>query len=188
MQNAAPAKDGANLPAETEWVRFRQSSIHGLGGFAKTDLPLGRTLLEYVGEKIDKAESIRRCERNNVFIFSLNEQFDLDGDVPWNPARFINHSCSPNSEAQLVDDRIWLVAARDIGAGEEITFNYGFDLENYRDYPCACGSPNCVGFIIGEEFFEHVRKQNAQSERKDSETLAKCSQHHGGTTAAAARA
>jgi uncharacterized protein len=41
-----------------------------------------------------------------------------------------------------------------------VTFNYGFDLEDYRQYPCRCGSPDCVGFIVAEEFFEHVRRQS----------------------------
>ena len=144
---------------ETELVVFRASAVHGLGGFAKSDISKDTRILEYLGERIDKQESGRRCEANNVFIFSLNDLQDLDGNVSWNPARFLNHSCSPNCEAQLDQDRIWIIAARDIRAGEELTFNYGFDLEDYRDFPCSCGSPGCVGFIVAEEFFEHVRAQ-----------------------------
>ena len=144
---------------QPELVIFKQSPIHGRGGFAKCDITKGAIVLEYKGELIDKQESARRCEQNNVYIFGLNERHDLDGNVDWNPARFVNHSCSPNCEAVLEDDRIWLVASSDIRAGEELTFNYGFDLQNYREYPCGCGSPNCVGFIVAEEFFDHVRKQ-----------------------------
>ena len=128
------------LPSETELVAFRPSSIHGFGGFARTDLPRGTRILEYVGEEITKSESLRQCEANNPYIFALNEDVDLDGNVAWNPARFINHSCAPNCDAQLQAGRIWLVAQRDIRAGEEITFNYGFDLEDYREYPCHCGA------------------------------------------------
>jgi SET domain-containing protein len=135
-----------------------------LGGFAKSNLVKGVTILEYLGEKIDKQESARRCAENNVYIFSLNEQVDIDGNCDWNPARFLNHSCSPNCEAQFDEDHIWFIATRDIMAGEELTFNYGFDLENYRDYPCGCGSSDCVGFIVAEEFFEHVRRQNRSME------------------------
>jgi SET domain-containing protein len=145
---------------ETKYLVFRDSPIHGVGGFAKCDIRSGIFLLEYLGEKIDKQESVRRCEQNNAYIFALNEREDIDGNVPWNPARYLNHSCCSNCEAQLADDRIWLVATRDIRAGEEITFNYGFDLENYHEYPCYCGSPNCVGFMVAETFFEHVRRQN----------------------------
>jgi SET domain-containing protein len=144
---------------ETEGVIFKASSIHGLGGFAKMDFARGARILEYVGEKIDKQESARRCEANNVYIFDLNDRQDIDGNVDWNSARFLNHSCTPNCEALLDEDRIWLVAKLDIRAGEELTFNYGFDLEDYHDHPCHCGSANCVGFIVAEEFFDHVRKQ-----------------------------
>jgi uncharacterized protein len=146
-------------PPETEWLRFGPSSIHDFGAFARRDLPKGARLLEYVGQKIDKQVSIRRCEDNNEYIFTLNEREDLDGNVEWNPARFINHSCAPNCDAELEAGRIWIVASRAIRAGEEITFNYGFDLEDYRMYPCRCGAPGCVGFIVAEEFFEHVRRQ-----------------------------
>ncbi len=146
---------------ETELVVFKNSGIHGIGGFAKRKTLSGTALIEYVGQKIDKAESVRRCEQNNVFIFSLNELQDIDGEVPSNPARWLNHSCSPNAEAHLADDRIWLLAACDIEAGDEITFNYGFDLENYRDYPCKCGAPSCVGFVVAEEFFDLVRTASA---------------------------
>lgn len=149
----------ASVPRETELVIFRESSIHGLGGFARNDIAKGTRVLEYLGQRIDKRESVRRCEANNVYIFCLNDQYDLDGDVSWNPARFVNHSCSPNCEALLEEDRIWLIACRPIRAGEELTFNYGFDLENYREYPCHCGSPACVGFMVAEDYFEHVRRQ-----------------------------
>lgn len=128
-----------------------------MGGFANANIVSGTLVLEYVGQRIDKAESNRRCEEDNRFIFMLDEEWDLDGDVPENPARFLNHSCSPNCEAQEVAGQIWIVALRDIRLGEELTFNYGYDLEVYRDHPCACGSPQCVGYIVAEEFFDHVR-------------------------------
>jgi len=140
---------------------FRASPIHGLGGFAKTAIGKGTRVVEYVGERISKSESLRKCEGNNEFIFSLNDEQDLDGDVAWNPARLLNHSCAPNCEAELQEDRIWIVALRDIPAGEEITFNYGYDLVDYRDYPCRCGAPDCVGYVVAEEYFEHVLSREA---------------------------
>jgi SET domain-containing protein len=138
-------------------VAFKPSAIHGLGGFAARDIAKGPRVLEYLGDVIDKQESLCRCEQNNQYIFSINDQQDMDGAVEWNPARLINHSCEPNCDAVCEDGRIWLVANRSIGAGEEVTFNYGFDLADYRDYPCACGATNCVGFIVAAEFFDHVR-------------------------------
>ena len=61
---------------------------------------------------------------------------DLDGNLPWNNARLINHSCEPNCEAITEDHQIFIYALRDIKAGEELFFNYGFDLESYEDHPC----------------------------------------------------
>ncbi len=145
--------------AETDLVVFQSSPIHGTGGFARADIPSGTRIIEYVGEIITKQESLARCERNNEYIFAIDEAHDLDGNVDWNPARFLNHSCEPNCEAQLMDGRIWLVAIRKIRAGEEITFNYCYDLEDYREHPCRCGAVSCVGYIVAEEFFEHVRGQ-----------------------------
>ena len=138
-------------------IEFRASPIHGTGCFALADISMGSRIIEYVGNKIDKQESVRQCQLNNPFVFFLDPDHDLNGQVEWNPARFLNHSCSPNCEAELIEGRIWIVARRDIRAGEEITFNYGYDLECFREYPCHCGSPDCVGFILAEEFHASLR-------------------------------
>lgn len=139
-------------------LEFRESPIHGTGAFAAAAMSAGTRVVQYLGRKITKAESMRQCELNNPFIFCLDNDHDLNGDVAWNPARFLNHSCTPNCEAQHLDDGIFFVAIRDIEAGEEVTFNYGYDLENFREYPCHCGSPECVGYIVAEEFHEPLRR------------------------------
>ena len=133
------------------------SAIHGLGVFAQRAISKDEIIVEYSGEKISKAESIERCSEGNSFIFYLDEQFDLDGNVEWNPARFLNHSCSPNCAVESVEDQLLVVAQRAIGAEEELTFNYGYDFTDYRDHPCYCGSEACVGYILAEEFHEIVR-------------------------------
>jgi uncharacterized protein len=134
-----------------EWLEIRSSPIHGTGVFARSLIRSGMRVIEYVGERISKSESLRRCELGNPYIFSVSDDFDIDGEVEWNPARFINHSCSPNCEAQLIRNRIWVVTLEEIPAGGELTFNYGYDLEEYKDYPCRCGAPNCVGYIIAAD-------------------------------------
>lgn len=146
---------------ETEWISFRRSRIHGMGGFARKDVPAGTQVIEYVGRRVTKAESLQLCEANNPFVFALDDEHDLDGSGEWNLARFINHSCEANCETELDEEegRVWIQALRDIKAGEELSFNYGYDLSEYRDHPCQCGAPNCVGFIVAEEFFDHVRRQ-----------------------------
>lgn len=114
-------------------------------------------MIEYIGQKISKAESLERCCKGNHCIFYLDAEHDLDGDVPWNAARVLNHSCGSNCDAELLCGHIWIVANRDISAGEEITFNYNFDLVDYKEHPCHCGSPKCVGYIVAEEFFALFR-------------------------------
>lgn len=138
-------------------IDVRLSAIHGQGGFASKAIPAGTRVVEYQGERIDKHESRRRCAQNNQFIFYLNQQFDIDGDVDWNPAKWLNHCCTPNCEAELIEGRIWIVAKRNIAAGEELTFNYGYDLENVHEYPCSCGSPSCLGVILAEEHHAQFR-------------------------------
>jgi SET domain-containing protein len=157
--NQAVESDG--IICETELIQFRRSTIHGTGGYARTNIARGTRLIEYVGTKITKAESEVQCEGDNVYIFTLDDEHDLDGNVEWNPARFVNHSCAPNCEAEWDEDRLWIVAFRDIQPGEELTFNYGYDLEDYREHPCLCGTPECVGFIVAEEHFDQVRNQAA---------------------------
>jgi len=143
---------------ESENIRIGPSPIHGQGGFATKFMPKGTRVVEYLGERISKAESVRRCEAQNWFIFGLDEEFDLDGNVEWNPARFLNHSCGPNCEAVCEQGRVWIVALRYIQPGEEITFNYGYDLTDYAEHPCQCGASNCVGYIVAEELFDHVAR------------------------------
>ena len=163
MENmlATQTRETGDLICETELIQFRRSRIHGTGGYARKNISKGTKLIEYVGRKITKAESEVQCEGDNVYIFTLDDQHDLDGNVDWNPARFINHSCGPNCEAEWDEDRLWIVALRDIQPGEELSFNYGYDLEDYREHPCLCGASECVGFIVAEEYFEQVRKQRA---------------------------
>lgn len=124
-----------------------------MGGFARCRVRKGTPLIEYVGERITKAEAAKRVEADNPFIFCLDDEFDVDGDVTWNPARFLNHSCEPNAEAEIFGDQIWILALRDIRPGEEITFNYSYDMENYEEHRCRCGSAKCVGYMVAEEFF-----------------------------------
>ena len=85
-----------------------------------------------------------------------------------NPARYLNHSCQPNCEARLIRGGIWMVALRDIPAGEELTFNYGYDLTDWRSHPCRCGAADCVGYMVAEEFFPQIRRLREHLEPPDS--------------------
>ena len=113
--------------------------------------------MEYVGPLITKEEAARQLECLNEYIFTLNDKFDIDGSVDYNIARYINHSCDPNCESDIKKDRVWIYAVRDIKEGEELTYNYGYDLDDYEHRPCECGAKTCVGFMVAEDDFEKVR-------------------------------
>ena len=157
---------------KSKWVEVRDSVIHGRGVYSACLIPEETEVIEYVGELIDKEESEKRAwaqiavaeETGDaaVYIFTLNEEFDIDGSMEWNTARLINHSCDPNCEAFTVEEedgeRIVIYAKRDIEPGEELSFDYGFDLECYEDHPCRCGSDNCIGYIVSQDQWPELRK------------------------------
>ncbi len=158
----ATKRPAASAPATTkDLIEFRDSGIHGMGGFALQRIRKGSPLIEYVGDRITKAEAAARIAGGNPFIFELDEETDVDGAVEWNPARFLNHSCEPNAEAEIHGDQIWIMALRTIRAGEEITFNYCYDLENFEEHPCRCGAAKCVGYMVAEEHFPKFRGEAA---------------------------
>ncbi|HVU37288.1 MAG TPA: SET domain-containing protein-lysine N-methyltransferase [Opitutales bacterium] len=137
----------------------QDSPIDGHGLFAARALAEGETVAEYVGERIGKAESARRqAAADKVYIFDLDENFDLDGDLPGNPARRVNHSCEPNCEAVAEGESIRVRALRAIGAGEELTFDYGYSLAVFPGHRCRCGAPSCAGFIVARSERRRVRR------------------------------
>ncbi len=139
-------------------VHFKKSKIHGWGGFAKTDIRKGKRIIEYVGKKLTKKEAEQALEDLNCYVFTVNDDFDLDGSVKWNPARYINHSCDPNCEADVKKDRVWIYATRKIKKGEELGYNYGHDLDDWEDRPCCCGAKSCVGYMVAEEHYDELKK------------------------------
>jgi uncharacterized protein len=102
------------------------ASFGTLGELGNSIHYCGNPIIQYTGEKITKEESARRLRKGNVYIFELNERTDIDGKALANKARFINHSCEPNCIVEKTSRTIWIVAGRDISAGEELTYNYGY--------------------------------------------------------------
>jgi len=147
-------------PLDHPLILFQPSRIHGIGGFAWVDLRKGQRIIEYVGPKLAKAKRQEDLERDNPYLFSLDEDYDIDGSVMWNPARFLNHSCVPNCEAVMVRGRIWIYARRRIHAGEELTHNYSYPLAGYEARPCHCGASTCVGYRVAEKHFATIRKRH----------------------------
>lgn len=152
------------------YVVLKKSRIHSVGVFAKKDIPNGARIIEYVGEKITKAESDRRADiplakhkednsHGAVYIFQLNKRYDIDGNVSHNTARYINHSCEPNCEAEIIRGHIWIIALREIRKGEELVYNYNYDIDDYEDHKCFCETSRCVGYILDEAYWPRLKRK-----------------------------
>jgi SET domain-containing protein len=140
-------------------VQVRRSGVHGKGVFALTLIPVGETIIEYVGERITWKEALRRHphdpeQPNHTFYFHIDDKHVIDANVDGNAARWINHACDTNCEADEVDGRVFIKATRDVMPGEELFYDYGLVIEGRQtaklknEFPCHCGSPNCRGTLL----------------------------------------
>ena len=68
---------------------------------------------------------------------------------------FFNHSCNPNAGFK---GQIFLIAMKDIRAGEEVAFDYAMVLHEAEGMPqgyeftCHCSSPNCRGKVTNNDW------------------------------------
>lgn len=144
-----------------DFIRAGKSRIQGTGVFAKRKIPKGTRIIEYIGERVPVSQylvEISEGKPPSIYSFRVNDSFIIDGAINGNESRFINHSCEPNTEAYVFDDKPYIYAMRDIMRGEELTFDYQLqrtiqskvskkDKEFYR---CLCGSPHCRGSMLAD--------------------------------------
>jgi uncharacterized protein len=144
------------------FIKARKSKVHGKGVFAVAPIAEGQHLIEYIGEHINWKEALRRhphdpLQPNHTFYFSLDSGDCIDANVGGNDARWINHSCAPNCEADETHGRVFIKALRNIAKGEELFYNYGLVIdEKYTpklkaEYACWCGAPKCRGTMLARK-------------------------------------
>ncbi len=148
--------------------KIKKSKIDKKGLYASQNIEKGTKIIEYKGKiiSVKKSEVDPKFDnRKAIYLFNINNRYDLDGDFKFNIARLINHSCNPNCEVFGEGLKIWVYAMKDIKKGEELSYDYGFSFdENFREFPCNCQSKNCVGFIVREG--SRWRIQNAKAKRE----------------------
>ena len=82
-------------------------------------------------------------EIDNRYLFEINSRWTIDGSPRRNVARYINHSCRPNAETDIVKGEILISAIRNIEPGEEITYDYGKDHFDGFIKPKGCKCVKC---------------------------------------------
>lgn len=127
-------------------LTFGRSAIHRWGLFAAERIPAGEPIIEYRGERIDRAEWHRRSAREHLYFYTLDDEWTIDGAVGGSGAEFINHSCDPNVDSWIENERIYLYSLREILPAEELTLDYDLVGEG-PEIACICGSPKCRGYL-----------------------------------------
>jgi SET domain-containing protein len=125
-------------------IKRRRSKLHGWGVFALEPINKNKRIVDYAGKLINYKESLKRetryLKRGEIWCFTVNSRWVRDAHEGGNVARFINHSCTPNCYTHIIGRTIWIRAARNIKAGEELTYDYHTDGE--KVIPCRC-RPGC---------------------------------------------
>ena len=140
------------------------SPIQGLGAFATKRIPANTRLMEYAGERLTPAEAEARYpdvdgERHHTFLFAIGTttSWSTPRSVATTPGSSAIHSCAPNRDAVVDDERIWIETIRDVEPGEELAYDYAYVLEERhspaakRKFPCSCGAASCRGTILAKK-------------------------------------
>jgi SET domain-containing protein len=155
---AQPTKGGPPIVTSPR-IEVRNSPVHGRGVFARTHIPKGTRIIEYLGDRVSHAAADARYEDhdesdNHTFLFIVDPRTVIDAGVGGNDARFINHQCEGNCESVIENRRVFIDAARDIAAGAELGYDYEIGREkddppNVDEiYACRCGSERCRGTML----------------------------------------
>ena len=131
-------------------VEVRASTIQGLGVFSLRAFR--------AGERIRRVNIVREITADSPLREDAGERIEHcaypDGRIVlWGfPDRHVNHSCDPNAYNLHADGEDYIVARRDIAAGEELTFDYNMNTVGGNAWPCSCGAARCVGTTLGDFF------------------------------------
>ena len=117
----------------------------GLGLYSRMSIEAGEFVIEYTGTKIPTKIA---DELPTKYLFEIDDEWTIDGSSRTNIARYVNHSCAPNCEADVRDGRIYFEAVRDIEAGEELSIDYGEEYFDEFIKPFGCKCEGCSSVSV----------------------------------------
>lgn len=120
-------------------VKVKRSSA-GLGLFADEDIKKGEFVIEYTGVMLSREAADKK---GGKYLFEVSSRRVIDGSGRDNLARYINHSCKPNCEADVRRGRIFIFAKRNIKKGEELAYDYGKEYFDEFIKPKGCRCASC---------------------------------------------
>jgi uncharacterized protein len=137
----------------------RPSRIHAVGVFTTKPIRKGARVVEYSGPRISPEEANRLYDgAPRTYLYGLEDgKTVIDGE---GLGAYLNHSCDPNCEVDETRGRVWIVAIRDIVAGEELLWDYNL-YDDDGPAPCHCGSPKCRGTMYSREWMAKMRRRAA---------------------------
>jgi len=140
----------------------RSSLIHAAGVYTTEAIKNGTHIVEYDGPRMspDAAETLYDG-RDLTYLYGLSDGKTIINGT--SIAAFINHSCDPNCESDEIGDRVYIIALREIEAGEELVYDYClYDGEPDDPAPCHCGAKSCRGTMYNEDEIERLKKLGMQ--------------------------
>ncbi|MFX1364771.1 MAG: SET domain-containing protein [Promethearchaeota archaeon] len=140
-----------------EFVEVKESEIHGLGLFAKMNIPKGtiwwharpQDVLIITKHQFLVLDSSQKSKTLNDFLhhlltYSYYDKYLDSLILCLDNSRFVNHSFNANSGASENENGFYAVAIKDIPPGKEITEDYTKYslcdwLKKYKEYfdPCC---------------------------------------------------
>ncbi|TSC85532.1 MAG: histone-lysine N-methyltransferase [Parcubacteria group bacterium Gr01-1014_8] len=125
---------------QTRFAIRRSKPGLGYGLFATNAIPAGEFVLEYKGRHVptETADKLK-----TKYLFEIDSSWTIDGSTRANTARYVNHSCAPNCEADVRDGKVLIFANREIEAGEELTIDYGEEYFKEFIEPHGCKCDRC---------------------------------------------
>lgn len=121
-------------------LRVKKSRT-GKGLFSEERIPKGACIIEYTGRPASLEEMARD---EGKYLFWTGKTTMINGNIQSNTARYINHSCAPNCDADGPPGRIFIMARRAIKPGEELTYDYGKEYFDKHIKPKGCLCTKCA--------------------------------------------